>query len=328
MENTRVSYIFTLIRRYTQNVYSKQEAEEFLDSLHTQQKKLVEEEMDHVWEETLWIDSLCGSSEKHKEEARRLLKRINKKEQKLVIRPFLKYAAAIVIFLMAGLTYFLLPDKEKELQARNMVIETRQGEWKSLYLPDGTHITLNACTRLVYPEKFVTTERKIEIDGEAFLDVYADAEKPFIIHTQTMDVKVLGTSFNIKAYETDEQLSVSVKSGKVSISLPEAVFSLVANEELIWDKESDEFYKNKQNIHQAISWIHGGLYFNRTPIGAVVRELQRIYDKQILFEEGVNIKEYIYGAHENKSLESVLTSIQYTTGIQYRKENEVFILYK
>lgn len=48
MENTRVSYIFTLIRRYTQNVYSKQEAEEFLDSLHTQQKKLVEEEMDHV----------------------------------------------------------------------------------------------------------------------------------------------------------------------------------------------------------------------------------------------------------------------------------------
>ncbi|MGL4227928.1 MAG: FecR family protein, partial [Tannerellaceae bacterium] len=89
------------------------------------------------------------------------------------------------------------------------------GMISKLTLPDGSKVTLNNNSTLSYPVKFSGNERKIELDGEAFFEIEKDSLKPFLINTEGMDVRVLGTSFNLKAYEDDVETILSLKEGVV-----------------------------------------------------------------------------------------------------------------
>jgi len=179
-----------------------------------------------------------------------------------------------------------------------------------------------------YPSSFDLSGRIVELNGEAFFDVEKNEKVPFIVRTTYADIKVLGTSFNIKAYREDEQLMVTVQSGKVQVDMPESMTRLIANEQLLLNIGSGDFQKKKEDIQRVKSWMNGGLYFDKTPIRSVVSELQRMYDCEILFDPRFVYDEYIYGEHDNKSLEAVLKSIQYSTDIRYRKEGESYTLYK
>lgn len=207
-------------------------------------------------------------------------------------------------------------------------VHVKNGEHKRIILPDGTSVTLNAGSYLRYPREFITDVRRIEMNGEAFFEVTRDEEKPFLIHTKDADVKVLGTSFNVKAFDMDEQLTVSVQTGKVQVDLPEAMMRLLPDEQFVMDKTKGEFQKRNEDARLSTVWIKGGLYFNRTPIRTVVNELVRMYNRTIEFAPGAEYDDYIYGEHDNKSLEAVLKSIQYSTDIKYRIENDKIVLYK
>lgn len=195
-------------------------------------------------------------------------------------------------------------------------------------MPDGTVVTLNAATEIKYPNLFAGDIRLVEIDGEAFFEVMPDKDKEFIVRTSTADVKVLGTSFNIKAYNEDENLVLTVQIGKVQVDIPDASMKFLANEQLVYNKTNKEYLKRGENSERATAWIQGKLYFNRTPIHSVAQKLMRIYNCNIEFSPGGVYDDYIYGDHDNESLESVLKSIEYSTGIKYKKEGGKIILYK
>jgi ferric-dicitrate binding protein FerR (iron transport regulator) len=157
--------------------------------------------------------------------------------------------------------------------------------------------------------------------------VAKDASQPFIVETQSVAIEVLGTSFNVKAHNEDEFVSVTVESGKVQVNMEEAMMQLLPGEQLFLDKTNREIYRNHENADNSKTWISGGLYFNKCPIRSVVNELMRRYTCTIEFE-GKIPDEYISGGHDNKTLESVLQSIYYATGIKHRKEADKIILYE
>ena len=144
----------------------------------------------------------------------------------------------------------------------------------------------------------------------------------FIVRTARFDVRVLGTCFDVKAYSSDEVVSVDVESGKVQVDLPEAMMRLQAKEQVSINTLSGEYSKRRDERDVAV-WRKGGLRFSSTPVRDVAKELERMYNCRITFAEGQEFNNLISGEHENKSLEAVLQSMEYTSVIRYRKEGVI-----
>lgn len=325
----QIKHISDVFKRFVDGLYTHDDAERLLNSLQNNRYQAgINEIMDDVWISSEYRLPTSAQKEEYKEEARRLLKRIQKEERRFSFLSLLKYAAMFVAVLSVGWSIYQFSWTSELDDLVYTEIRVKKGEHKQATLPDGTKVVLNAGSYMKYPERFISDFRLIEMDGEAFFEVTHDESKPFIVRTKEADVRVLGTSFNVKAYNTDEQVLVSVRSGKVQVDMPEAMMRLIPNEQLVLDRNNGEFRKKNEDVNRVISWIDGGLYFNRTPVRSVVMELRRMYNCEIIFQSGATYNEHIYGEHENKSLESVLKSIQYTTGIKYRKEGSKIILYK
>lgn len=315
------------IYRYIHDLYTKEDVETLSDqTTHISSLTEISDQMDKIWEEAQFAETPISKQTEYQQEAQRLLLTLEKHPKRINIKRFLRYAALIALVSISAWGIYI-----SQTSTENIIyteIKVDNGKHQEIELPDGTKVILNAGSFIKYPQKFSAYARNIEIDGEAFFDVTKDEEKPFIVHTDKVNIKVLGTSFNVKSYNTDEQTTISVKTGKVQVDMDEAMTRLTANEQLILDKRTGEFQKRNENVKHATSWINGGLYFNKTHIFNVVQELERMYNCKIIFQEGNIYDDYIYGEHDNKSLESVLNSIQHSTNIKYKKEGNKIILYK
>ena len=324
-----LKYINNLLKRFVDGLYTRKDADDLLKHFHAGKYNTeISEAMDTVWEEMEEDEVSSLQHQQYREEARLLLSRIRKPEKRFSFIPYLRYVAIVAVILSIGWGGFRLIRSNQEKVLTYTEVHVKNGEHKRVILPDGTSVTLNAGSYLRYPREFITDVRRIEMNGEAFFEVTRDEEKPFLIHTKDADVKVLGTSFNVKAFDMDEQLTVSVQTGKVQVDLPEAMMRLLPDEQFVMDKTKGEFQKRNEDARLSTVWIKGGLYFNRTPIRTVVNELVRMYNRTIEFAPGAEYNDYIYGEHDNKSLEAVLKSIQYSTDIKYRIENDKIVLYK
>lgn len=324
-----LKYINNLLKRFVDGLYTRKDADDLLKHFHAGKYNTeISEAMDTVWEEMEEDEVSSLQHQQYREEARLLLSRIRKPEKRFSFIPYLRYVAIVAVILSIGWGGFRLIRSNQEKVLTYTEVHVKNGEHKRIILPDGTSVTLNAGSYLRYPREFITDVRRIEMNGEAFFEVTRDEEKPFLIHTKDADVKVLGTSFNVKAFDMDEQLTVSVQTGKVQVDLPEAMMRLLPDEQFVMDKTKGEFQKRNEDARLSTVWIKGGLYFNRTPIRTVVNELVRMYNRTIEFAPGAEYNDYIYGEHDNKSLEAVLKSIQYSTDIKYRIENDKIVLYK
>ena len=324
-----LKYINNLLKRFVDGLYTRKDADDLLKHFHAGKYNTeISEAMDNVWEEMEEDEVSSLQHQQYREEARLLLSRIRKPEKRFSFIPYLRYVAIVAVILSIGWGGFRLIRSNQEKVLTYTEVHVKNGEHKRIILPDGTSVTLNAGSYLRYPREFITDVRRIEMNGEAFFEVTRDEEKPFLIHTKDADVKVLGTSFNVKALDMDEQLTVSVQTGKVQVDLPEAMMRLLPDEQFVMDKTKGEFQKRNEDARLSTVWIKGGLYFNRTPIRTVVNELVRMYNRTIEFAPGAEYDDYIYGEHDNKSLEAVLKSIQYSTDIKYRIENDKIVLYK
>lgn len=319
----------TRFRRYLDDLYTTEDARELMDEL--QSSELTADRLEKlaadVWEESFVHQSRTDlEREQYKKEARLLLKHIEHKKRMWFRRVALAVAStAAVIFLVLGsINYIHYVDRQR---VSYLVVSTSYGERKEIKLPDGTQLTLNSCSRARYPDRFAGKERRVELEGEAYFRVYHNEKQPFIVKTRHFDVRVLGTCFNVKSYSSDEVVSVDVESGKVQVDMPEAMMRLLAKEQILINTTSGEYNKRREERTIAV-WRKGGLRFNNTPIRDVAKDLERMYDCRITFTEGQDFNNRISGEHDNKSLDAVLQSIEYTSGIHYKKKGNQVLLYK
>ena len=318
----------TLLRLYLDDLYTVEDVSKLADHLAVPEPEgILEELAADVWDESASQQPLTDlEREKSKKEARQLLKRIEHKKRTWFRRmaTVAAAAAAVLCLVLGGVGYL---DYINEQQISYLEASTSYGECKQVLLPDGTQLVLNSCSRIRYPDRFAGNERRVELEGEGYFRVHRNEKQPFIVNTHHFDVRVLGTCFDIKAYLSDEVVSVDVESGKVQVDLPEAMMRLSAQERVYINTISGEY--NKQHEKRTVAvWRKGGLRFSSTPINDVAKELERVYNCSISFAEGQVFKNLISGEHDNKSLEAVLQSIEYTSGIHYKKDGNKVLLYK
>ncbi len=126
-------------------------------------------------------------------------------------------------------------------------ISTRNGSKSHLVLPDGTLVWLNAGSRIVYDKNFGAALREVSLTGEAFFDVARNAEKPFLIHTARIDIKVLGTRFNVRSYPTDQTTEATLIRGSIEVSIkdrPSEKIILKPNEKLVVANDDSTLHRN------------------------------------------------------------------------------------
>ena len=247
------------------------------------------------------------------------------------------YAAAAVLLLglLIPLAYLYNKPHTAQIVTHYVEIVTQRGEIKTVILPDLTEVTLNVESRIKYPSRFSGHERPVELVGQASFHVVSDPERPFTIHTENMDIQVLGTVFDVKAYTEDVLSSVSVLSGKVKVSLSGGTVEkpcvtsqiLEKNQQLKMDKTTGKTEKMTIDVDKYMLWKDGTLYFYRTPIRDVVNILNRHFHQVDIVLTGGEYKNLITGSHHNESPEAILKSIVSTTGLKCKKEGNRYTLF-
>jgi len=316
------------MRRFLDGIYTREEAETLLDQIDEPEMNEVFIQLSgEAWNESGLEDiTTCVERERYKKEAFMLLNRIENNKKK-VWKRIGTIAASIAVIISIGIGGYQYINHLREQQIVYLEASTSYGEKKQIALPDGTILVLNSCSYIRYPQSFIQDERKIQLEGEAYFKVKPDESQPFVVSTSRLDVRVLGTSFDVKSYETDEVVSVCVESGRVQVELPDAMLRLNANEQVFVNTTSEEHSKRKEELPVA-GWIKGSLRFSSTPIRDVAKELERMYNCQITFAPDQKFVNQISGEHDNQSLESVLKSLEHTSGIKYRKNGSEILLYK
>jgi transmembrane sensor len=172
------------------------------------------------------------------------------------------------------------PDKE----AFNQLIVPK-GKRSSLTFSDGTKLYLNSGSQVIYPVTFNKKSREIYIRGEAYLEVAHDAGWPFIVKTDHLDVKVLGTEFNIKSYPDETNSSVVLVKGSVQAMVKSQKTVMKESQLFTLDNASEKTSLGKTNVLEYVSWKDGWMYCTNERIDDIARKLSRYYDVKIQFND-------------------------------------------
>jgi len=232
-----------------------------------------------------------------------------------------KHAASFIIPLLAvGTLYFLLIMRPGMINNMSMVEKYNpKGQRTELFLPDGSRVWLNAETKIIYPEKFIGNYRTVHLEGEAFFDVIKNPKKPFIVKTNKLDIEVLGTSFNVRAYAEDKIVETTLVTGKVSVKrfnpktkkTQKAI--LTPNHQAVFYKDQERFVLDQVDVKNYTLWRNGIIVFDNEPFERMVNVLERWYDVDFVIDEKVNSKYNYTMTITEESLEEVLQLIKRTT---------------
>lgn len=193
-----------------------------------------------------------------------------------------------------------------------------KGKTYDLLLADGTHVWLNAETELTYPTNFNGNQRKVKLKGEAFFDVAKDAQKPFIVELENMDIKVLGTSFNISNYEEDKTECVTLVSGSVEVNVAQkGTYQITPSEQLSLSEFHQTVNIEKVDTELFTSWKDNKYIFKNARLDDILKKLHRWYDFSVAYEDALmGEKRFSIIIDREDDLSKVLEIISYTSNIK------------
>ncbi len=251
-------------------------------------------------------------------------------KQKPLIPYFWRIAAAILILVLPLAGYWGGKQNMQNAFA-DIVIEAPVGARTCMYLPDGTQVWLNACSRLTYSQGFGINNRHLKLEGEGYFEVSHNEELPFTIHTQEVDVTVLGTQFNFKNYTDDSEASVSLLEGKVKLSnhlRQEETLYLQPNEKMTLNKLTGEMTTTQTQVQNSKMWTQDELFFDEELLADIAKKLMRNFDVKIQVADSLRNRRF-YGSFKitGNTIEEVLETIASTDRMRYKKEKGIYILY-
>ena len=190
-----------------------------------------------------------------------------------------------------------------------------------LELADGSKIWVNANTRVVYPITFDNKKREIYVDGEIYIEVFPEEKRPFIVKSKKMDVRVLGTKFNVSTYESNEGASVVLVSGKVNVRTDNQAESLLTPaDRLSYEKGTVDI--RKVNVENYISWKEGFYTFDNECFSVVLDKLSNYYGKKIRYNSEVETLRCSGSLNLDEDMVKVLTGLESTMPVVFTIERE------
>lgn len=201
------------------------------------------------------------------------------------------------------------------------------GKQFELLLSDGTQVTLNSGSSLRYPVNFITgKDRKVYLKGEAFFDVAKDASHPFIVNADQINIRVLGTQFNLSFYPEDEDISTVLVEGSVALYKEGADMKkntstqLVPGQQAAFNKSKNEMSVNEVDTHNHTAWKDGYLLFKASPFYRIRSKLERHFNISIEDKTQLLHNQVYTATFRNETIEEILEAFKEDTPFQYKRE--------
>ena len=271
-----------------------------------------------------------------------------------------KLSIAAAVILVISMSWIFYSNFHSAKTTENNEIVAKPGAKSKMILPDGTTVWLNSGSRLLYSGNFKDSIRSVELDGEAFFDVVKDAKHPFIVHTSGIDIRVLGTAFNVKSYATDATIEATLIRGLIEVvkkNQPESPKVILRpHEKLIFNKDQQAittsgYYTNGADIKSSrvnvfpkeisiipvpknkpdtalveTAWIYNKLVVDGETFGEFSKKMERWYNVHIVFQDTKTSEYRFHSVFENESIEEALKALQLIASFNYKiKDNEIKI---
>lgn len=272
-----------------------------------------------VWGNYLPDESLIFNKSKAKDRIEKYLLEEKRIKKKMQFRNYMKIAAFVIIVL--GLSSLLFYN---QLQPTNIITKsTEYGQKMRITLPDGSLVNLNSGSSLSYPEHFSNNERAVNLTGEAFFQVMRNEEKPFIVKSKNLTTTVLGTSFNINAFDSISN-SVAVVSGRVKVENSHQAMILNPNQQT--RNVNGTLKMEEINARKIVGWTQGVLRFEDSALKNVIKSLERWYGVKFKLKNSELEECKFTGQFQNEKLINVLNVLQEALGITYEVKSKEIII--
>lgn len=219
-------------------------------------------------------------------------------------------------------------DVEEEIR-KSTVVVPEKGEY-FVVLSDGTKVWINSGSELEFPNRFSGDIREVVLKGEAYFEVSPDLEKPFYVKVGEGRVRVLGTAFNVMAYQEERQTEVALLRGKVSFDVADKAYVLVPGEIATLDRESGLTVVRKGDVEAIVDWKAGRFNFEDMPLEKLTQKLARWYGVSFVFGDDTAKKLRFSGAvTKYRTLDYILEMISKTTDVEFgQQEGKVIVSLK
>lgn len=233
--------------------------------------------------------------------------------------------ATDIIMLDSGALAYQPTGNDNHTTGYNTITTPRAGQY-NIQLPDGSKVWLNAASSLRFPVAFAGKERVVEVTGEAYFEIAANARQPFKVKAGQQEVQVLGTHFNISAYAEDKTVSTTLLEGLVRVTNGEATQYLHPGQQAQSDNQSIALVK-QPNIDEVMAWKNGVFRFNESSVEMVMKQLERWYDVEVVYESSNRPATQFMGTiPRNVPLSEVLHLLELTGHVQFSIESNRKIL--
>lgn len=315
------NYIYQILRQFHLNSYPP-ETEEKIQRWIIKEQWTAEKDnaMSTIWDET----SIPPNENTYEalEKVKNTIRHLESQKKHLKMRRILLRGAAVIIpvlLLLGG--YFYINQEVEMIEATTSVNQQKQ-----CTLPDGTTVLLNSCTKVTYPSKFKDSTRVVTLIGEAYFSVASNAAKPFIVQTNDLSVRVLGTRFNLSAYPTNDRTIATLNKGRIQVDIQsgktDSGYILKPNQEIVFNKIDKSVSINTAKA-ESTDWKDGSLIFQDATFNDIVHTIERRYGVIIDYnKQDFQNTPYTLKFIHNESLEDVLKILQdVASGFEYKQEN-------
>ena len=305
-----------LLQKYIAGNASEKESQRIMEWLREDEQHLREYKRQRkLYDITLWqTKSPVDIQQEKKDPLRRVLD--------VIVR-----IAAVIVFTVAT-TYFythhVLQDKEENMQT----VVVPAGQHAELYLADGTHVWLNSGSRLTFPGRFSKKVRHVELDGEGYFKVSSNIKQPFIVGTNRCNIRVLGTEFNVLAYEKDSIWETALLEGAVEILVPGSNNSGMRLEpNMMASLKGNRLVKGRIKEADYFLWREGLLCFNDISVRDMIEKLKLYYGVDIVVNNTRILKNRYTGKFRTKDgVEHVLKVLRLNNKFTYTKDDETNVI--
>jgi transmembrane sensor len=320
------NYFITLLHKYLQGESTKEEqifVEKYynlfqnepgvLDTLSVDEKRTLKNNItDGIW------SNIAKSEDPDKK-----VRFINSR--------FVKLAAAAVVAMVFISSFYFLLKKSAAKQQISIAAKTKPEHKQNrvIFLADGSSVILSGESKLKYPSTFEGLKtREVYLEGQAFFDIKHISSKPFIVHTGNLETKVLGTAFNIKAFPNEDNITVTVKRGRVSVNDQNKVLGIITpNEQITYAKSKIKSSIQTVKNDNYLTWKQEDLLIDNLTISGAAKLLEDRYNVKIIIDNPeVELLRFTSTFSKNEPLDEVLSSICLFNGLGYTYNKEKSIV--
>lgn len=326
------SRAYILLKKYISRSITKDDFEELKLLISTSEDKILNHALETLWNDSFTENSMQAGKKELDEALKEIGSTITKQKRTLFIRHLLRVAAFITIPLLISAFGFLFQDwsQLRDLGNKDVIVSIERGQKGKVILPDSSVVYLNAESLLSYKQNFGYKDRDVNLKGEGFFEVKKGLSNKFHVFTEYLKIEVLGTSFNVYAYDDDRVVEMALISGQVLVQVlnnPGVKMIVKPNEKISFDKKTGLLNLHKTDTQFETAWLRGELVFRSEPIRDVLEKLGRKYGIQFNVYGKWDTDDLFTGSFDCEEIEEVMNVLKRHYSIEYKIRGESVSIY-